>query len=285
MRKNPDTMTDAERRAWVTNGYSNHFLQDSFAAGHLINKTLVMQWFVEYHNRQPFSTRAMFGLPDRARGMTTAKQPLIGDRRAYDQTRLHTTASQDRASGSVVTDPQTTLERGDQEGRYAGAGVVSKDPEPEREYGDYAEFLNSAYINLAANDIHDEYNGLGLKVANKAGNEFVVGGDGTLLREDGASIEITLRADAMADQAIQDLITTGTTAVAIEDIFSLFPSTVFHEGNPYPLEKWNDDVVKAYCEKWIFPEMVRKLDYKVVRLVGPKLLTGKGPGGGVLTPP
>ncbi|HSD83878.1 MAG TPA: DUF4157 domain-containing protein, partial [Anaerolineae bacterium] len=36
--------------ALIQNGYADHFLQDSFAAGHLINKTLVMQWYVEWMN-------------------------------------------------------------------------------------------------------------------------------------------------------------------------------------------------------------------------------------------
>ena len=36
------------RKAWVAHGYADHFLQDSFAAGHLVNKTLVMQWFIDW---------------------------------------------------------------------------------------------------------------------------------------------------------------------------------------------------------------------------------------------
>jgi hypothetical protein len=32
--------------AWVHNGFADHYLQDSFASGHLINKTLVMQWYM-----------------------------------------------------------------------------------------------------------------------------------------------------------------------------------------------------------------------------------------------
>lgn len=37
-----------EDAAFVENGFGDHYLQDSFAAGHLMNKTLVMQWFMEY---------------------------------------------------------------------------------------------------------------------------------------------------------------------------------------------------------------------------------------------
>ena len=43
-----------ERTAWLNNGYGDHFLQDSFAAGHLVNKTLVMQWFTEHLVNLPY---------------------------------------------------------------------------------------------------------------------------------------------------------------------------------------------------------------------------------------
>ena len=35
-------------RARIYAGYADHFLQDSYAAGHLVNKTLVMQWYIEW---------------------------------------------------------------------------------------------------------------------------------------------------------------------------------------------------------------------------------------------
>ena len=34
--------------ALIENGFGDHFLQDSYAAGHLINKTLIMQWFATW---------------------------------------------------------------------------------------------------------------------------------------------------------------------------------------------------------------------------------------------
>ncbi|MGH9126414.1 MAG: hypothetical protein ACRDZ8_17055 [Acidimicrobiales bacterium] len=37
-----------ENEALFENGFGDHFLQDSFAAGHLINKTLIMQWFTKW---------------------------------------------------------------------------------------------------------------------------------------------------------------------------------------------------------------------------------------------
>ncbi|CAG0933333.1 hypothetical protein TFLX_03003 [Thermoflexales bacterium] len=48
--ENEATKTQLYNSALIQNGYADHFLQDSFAAGHLINKTLVMQWYVEWMN-------------------------------------------------------------------------------------------------------------------------------------------------------------------------------------------------------------------------------------------
>ena len=76
---------ELERKAWLNNGYASHFLQDSFAAGHLINKTLVMQWFAEYVLAGQWRGKLPMGVPgkDVLGGMTEKRQPDLGDRRAY----------------------------------------------------------------------------------------------------------------------------------------------------------------------------------------------------------
>ncbi len=261
-------MKDAERKAWITNGYSSHFLQDSFAAGHLINKTLVMQWFAEYTKALGWWDKPHFGLPgpEVLGGMSEKNQPDIADRRAYKNPRMHTSASEDRASGRVVVDPQTALERSDQEGRLAGSGVRSKDPEGETEFRQYEAFLNSAFINLAAGDIHDHFNRTGVTVSNAAGQQFVVGGDGHMLSiQSEEAIGVALEANTLADQAISDILSSGATTVAVEDIFKRFPSKVVIDGNEVGLEAWNDTFVKDYCLKHIFPGMASNVKYKVVR--------------------
>ena len=40
--------SDSLNAAMIENGFGDHFLQDSYAAGHLINKTLIMQWFAKW---------------------------------------------------------------------------------------------------------------------------------------------------------------------------------------------------------------------------------------------
>ena len=149
-----------------------------------------MQWFAEYILAGQWRGKLPMGVPgkDVLGGMTEKRQPDLGDRRAYSNPRLHTTATEDRASGRVAADPQTALERSDQEGRLARERRASKDPEGEKEYRQYEAFLNSAYLNLAAGDIHDYFNRTGVTVTNAADQQFVVGGDGHMLRiqsEDG----------------------------------------------------------------------------------------------------
>ena len=283
MRNARKTLKDDERRAWVANGYANHFLQDSFAAGHLVNKTLVMQWFVEYILEQGFRDRPHRGLPrdDVLAGVTTKAQPGIGGRSLYQNPRLHTSSSEDRARGRTMADPQTTLERGDAEGRYAGSGVRSTEPEPEVEFGRYEALLNSTFISLAALDIHDAFNKAGLTVKNAAGQTFFVGGDGKMLElQSEESIGVALRANALADDAVSDLLARGETSIPVESIFELFPSQVVLGGDAYPLEKWHDKIVKAYAREKIFPKMLSRFDYKMVRDWGPKLVED----GRVLTP-
>jgi hypothetical protein len=62
---------ELENEAWVTNGFGDHYLQDSFASGHLVNKALVMQWFTKHlktYNEVP-------GDPQRLSRMEQAAQP------------------------------------------------------------------------------------------------------------------------------------------------------------------------------------------------------------------
>ena len=44
---------ELERQALVQNGFGDHFLQDSYPSGHLINKTLIMTWSAKWLDRHP----------------------------------------------------------------------------------------------------------------------------------------------------------------------------------------------------------------------------------------
>ncbi|MFN6567012.1 DUF4157 domain-containing protein [Dendronalium sp. ChiSLP03b] len=47
-----EEVADYTNQALLQNAFGEHYLQDSFAAGHLINKTKIMQWFVAWLNKQ-----------------------------------------------------------------------------------------------------------------------------------------------------------------------------------------------------------------------------------------
>ena len=131
----------------------------------------------------------------------------------------------------------------------AGSGVRSEDPEGEKEFHQYEQFLNSAYLNLAAGEIHDYFNRTGVTVTNKADQQFIVGGDGHMLSiQSEAATLVAIQANTLADQAISDILATGTSSVKVEeDIFKLFPTKVVLEEEPEPvgLEQWNDTFVRS----------------------------------------
>ena len=68
-------------RARIYAGYADHFLQDSYAAGHLVNKTLIMQWYIEWlaGARIPCLGRHVLA------GMTTSRQPFLHGPDHYDR--------------------------------------------------------------------------------------------------------------------------------------------------------------------------------------------------------
>lgn len=49
-----ESATDANE-AILNNGFGDHYLQDSYAAGHMINKTQIMQWFVQWLDTQKWA--------------------------------------------------------------------------------------------------------------------------------------------------------------------------------------------------------------------------------------
>ena len=98
------------RKAWVAHGYADHFLQDSFAAGHLVNKTLVMQWFIDWVT----STWMPVYNWDTFKTLTSANQPGLTSWNLYNP----------RYTG-IGTDPQTTEELPTVDQRRANSGAVA----------------------------------------------------------------------------------------------------------------------------------------------------------------
>lgn len=291
-----DSADENLRQAWLKNGYGDHFLQDSFAAGHLVNKTLVMQWFVDYVNGLSSKwwdllgrawwgddTKPWYGMPDEhvMATMGTRQQPGMAGQGLYrpPTTGSAGTVEMDRALGDRPTDPQSAWERRSREGRVAGSGVnATTSYSREQNYQAYLRFLNSSFLNLAAGMTHDWFNERGLMVVNQRGDRMRVGGDSTLLTESGRlGATVAGEAAQRSQQAIDDLTRTGTTAHTVEAISALFPTKVWvgdDSGKAVPLEQWHTDVLHQVCEDEIFPDAVDSFNSKVARAGQPELLEG-----------
>lgn len=258
-----------QRQAWLKAGYGDHFLQDSFAAGHLVNKTLVMQWFVDYLNSLSSWARPWFGLPDAEvlATMGSKQQTNMAGQSLYGRApSANDVSSGDRLFGNTVADPQTAQERGSREHRVAGSGVTTgAGRSKEQNYQAYLRFLNSGFLQLAAGAAHDYLNQRGLTVRNGAGDEFRVGGDDTLMsKSDQAGAEIAGRAAHLSQTAIADLLRTGTTAVTVDEIWSLVPQTILWEDSPggtkaHSLADFQDSVLHQLCLEKLFPKVISTL--------------------------
>src|SRR4029077_5167445 len=76
----PNEKARLKHQALVQQGYGDHFLQDSFAAGHLVNKTLIMQWFIAWAANQKLVPVANW---DVVKNVTADLQPGLAGRALY----------------------------------------------------------------------------------------------------------------------------------------------------------------------------------------------------------
>ena len=185
--------------AWTYHGYADHFLQDSFAAGHLINKTLVMQWFVDW----AATTYLPIADWDLFKNVTVKNQPNLAGGHLYDP-----------SYQGLSTDPQTVEEQDTRDARLELSGVVSHGSDDNATYQQYLTFLSSTITQLTTNAIHDHYNENSLWVASEAHPvPYQVYGDDTLFsgKNGGPGARITSETAQLSQQSITELINDGTT--------------------------------------------------------------------------
>ena len=252
---------DLARQAWIANGYADHFLQDSFAAGHLVNKTLVMQWFIEWAANQALLPVADW---DAIKDMTTAKQPGIGGLALYDP---HYTGAS--------CDPQTAQEAATLVERITASAVAGKDaPERLAAYRNYLTFLTSAVTQLSSANIHDYYNEHSLWVASAARPKaFEIWGDDTLLT--GANgvegVQHTSETTLLSQRALREIIETGSTQITTQMIRDEFPSKAGASGTSLKnLQDWAQDQRK-FCEDTIFSDFIPRLKQLAIILGSPRM--------------
>ncbi|NUP50282.1 MAG: DUF4157 domain-containing protein [Catenulispora sp.] len=254
--KNPEDL----RQARNYGGYADHFLEDSFAAGHLIDKTLVMQWFVEWAGDSDL-------LPDHdvLRYMTAALQPgLQAGARLYDP-----------AYAGPSHDPQTVQELRSLAIRATGGG---NGPGRERDqltgYLDYLTFLTSAASQLAAAELHDHYNGNSLWVASAAQpTAYRIWGDDTLLSGAGGGPGVFTTAETaqMSRTALDEIMKFGGTSIDQAKIRSRFPTRAGSSQNQITdLRTWATGQ-KAWVEENVFTPFADKLKDLLLQLSSPRL--------------
>lgn len=223
--------------AWMYHGYADHFLQDSFAAGHLINKTLVMQWFVDW-------AAGKWYVPvydwDRVKTMSVAQQPGICAPGLYNP-----------AAAGAVRDPQTGQEQATLDQRVAMTGVAAGGAGLPAAYQNYLAFLNSTTVQSASGVLHDYYNAQSLWVASTAQpTPYRIWGDDTML-DGGDGVRIAAETAQLSQQSILDLLGTGTTQITPQAIRDRFPTMVRGGGGVQPLWDWHATIkAQAYA---LFP--------------------------------
>ncbi len=288
-----ESASEAYHQAVVTNGYGEHFLQDSFAAGHLVNKTLVMQWFVDYVNGLSShwwdllgrmwwgdDTKPWYGMPSDAvmDTMGSKQQPGIAGRSLYGTPPTSAgTVGMDRDLGDYATDPQTGSERRTYEGRRAGSGVqATAGRSVDQNYGAYRDFLNSSFISLAGLNVHDWFNKQGLVVGNARGDVLHVGGDNTMLNLSGPlGAQVASEASVLNRRSIEDIARTGQTSVTVDQIMELVPTSIWlDQDRQVSLEKWHDEVLHQWCIEKVFPDVVDSFHSKAARAGQAELVKG-----------
>jgi hypothetical protein len=271
-----------QRQALLKNGYADHFLQDSFAAGHLVNKTLVMQWFVDFLNGMNWLDRPWLGMPgdDVMKRMGSAQQTGVAGLDRYGKTPRAGSADEDQWLGTDAIDPQTAQQRYSREGRVAGSGVSGTGAEQEANYQAYLGFLNSSYLQLAAGAAHDYFNSHGLLVENDNGDRMAIGGDDTLLSKSGPlGATVPALAASKSRQAIDDVFRTGQTQWTVDEIFKWVPQRVvvnLPAGGTHTmsLAEFQTDVVKDLCREQLFPQLIISTKGDLVRYFGSELVEG-----------
>jgi hypothetical protein len=251
------------RRAWVFHGYADHFLQDSFAAGHLVNKTLVMEWFIEWAAQWSPEPQLLVPDWDIVKDLTYARQPGLAGLDLYDP----------GYSGPSV-DPQTALEAATPIGRMLASKVVGSGQTNQfTAYQQYLSFLTNAVVQLTSADLHDYYNDKSLWVASAARPEpFEIWGDETLLTgSNGAEgVQATSETAQLSQLALQEIIDTGTTSISTQLIRKHFPTSVRTTGNTLQdLKTWTLGQ-KSFCEKR-FRKFLPNIKRLMLKLGSPRL--------------
>jgi len=238
-------------RARIYAGYADHFLQDSFAAGHQVNKTLVIQWYIEWLAASGVS----YPHRDVLDALTVTRQPMLHGPGHYDRAaarRDAMTAGPDDARPGAVPrppwDPQDVADLASPEERVAASGVTGdSDADRRAAYAAYLAMLGSGTVQLAVKVAHEYLNKHSLVVSSGPhGPRFRIYGDHTLLASPEGALR-TAQAAELSRRAIADLLRDGETPVDSWDIFDSFPDHVEQDGRMISLPEWHRGGLRDLC--------------------------------------
>jgi hypothetical protein len=258
-------------RTWA--GYADHFLQDSFAAGHLVNKTLVIQWYIEWLAASGVSYPGRDVLDT----LTAARQPLLHGPGLYDRAGAGRSADGPGVPGTT-RDAQDVADAGTLEERIAASGVVGdSDADRRAAYTAYLAMLGSGTVQLAVKVAHEYLNAHSLVVsAGPAGPRFRLNGDHTLLAGP-AGARRAAEAAAASRRAIAELLRDGETAVDSQDVFDRFPDHVEQGGRLVSLAQWHREGLRDLCFELFERRSTRALRSLMSGAFGQRVLpTGDG---------
>ena len=234
-------------RGRICAGYADHFLQDSFAAGHLVNKTLLIQWYIEWLADAGVSYPGR----DLLDTLTVARQPLLHGPGHYDRAAARLGDTTGGRAGAVPTppwDPQDVADAPTVPDRIAVSGVTGdNDADRRAAYAAYLTMLRSGTVQLAVKVAHEYLNRRSLVVAaGPDGPAFRLHGDHTLLAGGEGSLRAAQAAEA-SRRAISELLRDGETEVSSWDIFDSFPDHVQHGSRLVSLSEWHQGGLRDLC--------------------------------------
>jgi uncharacterized protein DUF4157 len=251
------------RRARIYAGYADHFLQDSFAAGHLINKTLVMQWYIEWlaENGVSYPHSAVLA------AMTAARQPLLHGPGHYDRDDDRDNELCPPWDPQDIADAPATTDRVAVSGLITGGGGEPGGEQAEQDrqdaYAGYLTMLGSATVQFAAKVVHEYLNKHSLVVASAPdGPRFRLFGDHTLLASGDGACRAAQAATA-SRRAITELLRGAESPVSSQDIFDSFPSHVEQNGRLITLAEWHRTGLRDLC----FHELFGRRSTRATRMV------------------
>ena len=222
-------------RAQIYASYADHFLQDSFAAGHQINKTLLMQWYIEFLA---------------ARGVRYPGRDVLDPMTAQRQPELHGPGRYDRSQPprEPPWDPEDTAAVPRVPDRIAVSGVTGgSEPERRWAYAAYQAMQRSGTVSLAVKMAHEHLNKHSLVVSTSPdGPAFRIYGDHTLLAGGDGSVRAA-QAAAASRQAIAELLREGQTGISSQAILDSFPSHVSQDGQLVTIQEWHDGALRDLC--------------------------------------